>query len=288
MPRQDKNTLFRREALQRLDDIDELDRLVTVTHPRAWLTLGAVAALILTALVWASVGRLATTVSGDGILLAGTHMMRVTTVEGGQLERLDVGIGEVVTPGDTVGTLLVGESGTDPATHGAVVSPYGGRVVSIQAYPGQFLAPGAPLLTVEPTDVPLTATLYLPVDTGTRVQPGQEVQIMPANASVDEYGYIPATVTFVATLPSTPESMQAVLQNDFLVQTFAAGGPAIRIEARLREDRKTVSGYAWSASDGPATRISAGTTCSARIVLKRSAPITYAFPALERVLGGAE
>ena len=27
MPRQDKNTLFRRQALARLDDIDELDRL---------------------------------------------------------------------------------------------------------------------------------------------------------------------------------------------------------------------------------------------------------------------
>lgn len=288
MPRQDKNTLFRREALQRLDDIDELDRLVTVTHPRAWLTLGAVAALIITALVWASVGRLATTVSGDGILLAGSHVMRVASTEGGQLERVDVRLGENVVVGQTVATVTFSESGTTPAGHGTIVSPYEGRIVSLQAYPGQYLAPGAPVLTVEPTDVPLTATLYLPVTTGKKVRPGQEVQIMPASASVDEYGYIPARVTFVADLPSTPESMQAVLQNAFLVQQFAAQGPAIRIEARLKEDHGTYSGYAWSSSSGPAMRMSAGTTCSARIVLSRSAPITYAFPALERVLGGNE
>lgn len=288
MPRQDKNALFRREALQRLDDIDELDRLVTVTHPRAWLTLGAVAALIITALVWASVGRLATTVTADGILLAGSHVMRVSTVQGGQLESLDVRLGQVVPAGDTVGTVLLSSQDGTTAPRGTIVTPYAGKVVSLQAYPGQFLAPGAPVLTVEPTDVALTATLYLPVESGKRVLPGQEVQIMPASASVDEYGYIRARVTFVATLPSTPESMQAVLQNDFLVQQFAAQGPAIRIEARLQEDTETYGGYAWSSSDGPPTKISAGTTCSARIVLSRSAPITYAFPSLARLLGGGE
>ena len=106
MPRQDKNALFRREALQRLDDIDELDRLVTVTHPRAWLTLGAVAALIIVALVWASVGRLATTVSGEGILIAGSHISRVTAADAGQLESLSVMLGQTVSPGDEVATVI--------------------------------------------------------------------------------------------------------------------------------------------------------------------------------------
>ena len=82
--------------------------------------------------------------------------------------------------------------------------------------------------------------------------------------------------------------MQAVLQNEFLVQQFAAQEPTIRVEARLQRDPSTPSGYAWSSSDGPAMRLAAGTTCTASIVLSRSAPITLAFPALERVLGGAE
>jgi HlyD family secretion protein len=58
------------------------------------------------------------------------------------------------------------------------------------------------------------------------------------------------------------------------------------VEVALKRDPTTPSGYAWSASAGPATRLSAGTTCSARIVLTRDAPIIYAFPALERFLGG--
>ena len=288
MPRQDKNTLFRREALQRLDDIDELDRLVTVTHPRAWLTLGAVAALIIIALVWASVGRLATTVSGDGIRIAGAHIARVTTADGGQLESLSVMPGQTVSPGDQVATVVAADGGAAPASRSTVSTPYGGTVVSLAAYPGQYLAPGAPIMTVEPQGVRLTATLYIPVDTGRDVRPGQEVQIMPASASVDQYGYIPGRVLFVSELTSTPESMQAVLQNEFLVQQFAAQGPTIRVEANLQTDPSTPSGYAWSSSEGPNAKLAAGTTCTASIVLSRSAPITYAFPALEWVLGGSD
>lgn len=289
MPRQDKNTLFRREALARLDDIDELDRLVTVTHPRAWLTLGAVAALIVAAVVWASVGRLATSVSGNGILLAGGHVTRVVTTDSGQLDSLTVGLGDDVHEGETVGYVALPT--TSPASQPervAIVSPYAGRVVSLQAYPGQYLGAGAPVLTVVPTDEPVQAMLYLPVDIGKKVKVGQEVQIVPTTASVDEYGYMIGHVSFVATLPSTPESMQAVLQNEFLVQEFADGGPVLRVEADLVPAPQNPSGYAWSASNGPNGRISTGTTCTARIVLSRNPPITYAFPALKRFFGGSD
>ncbi len=288
MTRQDKNTLFRREALAKLDDIDELDRVVSVTHPRAWLTLGAVAALLIAALVWSSVGRLSTTVGGDGILLAGGHTLRVTTTEGGRLEQIAVGLGDRVSQGQAVATLMPPPS--TPANEHAVpvLSPYDGVVVSMQAYRGEYLAAGAPIVTVEPDAEPLQATLYLPVDVGKKVRLGQEAQIIPDTVSIDEYGFMRARVTFVADLPSTPESMQSVLQNDFLVQKFAAAGPVIRIEATLVREPSNPSGYAWSTSCGPDMRVSTGTTCSARIVLSSSAPLTYAFPALKRYLGGAD
>ena len=288
VPRQDRNTLFRRQALASLDDIDELDRLVTVTHPRAWLTLGAVAALIVAALIWASIGSVTSTVSCDGILLAGPYVTRVTTLEGGQLERLDVNLGETIVAGQTVATLQTGTDGAGDPASAAVVSPYEGRVVSLQAYPGQYLTPGAPVLTVEPTDAPLLATLYLPVDLGAHVRAGQEVEIMPTDVDVETYGFIPGRVVSVADMPSTPESMQAVLQNEFLVQQFSAAGPVIRVEATLSRDPATFSGYAWSSSDGPQMKLPGGTTCTARIVLERVAPITYAFPSLGQMQGGGE
>lgn len=285
VPRQDKNTLFRRQALEQLDNMDELDRLVTVTHPRAWLALAAVAALIVTAIVWASAGRLETTVSGEGMLLTGGRTLRVTTVGDGRLTSMLVGIGDRVAAGQTVATVT--PAGPQAAA-GAVTSPYSGVVASLQAYPGQYVAAGSPLVTVEPTGQPLVATLYLPIDAGKKVRAGQAVQIIPADVPVDEYGYLLGEVTSVAGQASSPESMQAVLQNAFLVRQFAAGGPVLRVQATLVHDPSTPSGYAWSSSDGPPERVSSGTSCAARVVLSRAAPITYAFPALGRVFGGSE
>ena len=289
MPRTDKNTLFRHEALARLNDIDELDRLVTVTHPRAWLTLGAVAALIITAVVWASIGKLATTVSGEGMLLRGGHTLRVVTPYAGQLAKLDVGLGDRVSVGQTVATIAVSDSqAAGPSAPAEVVSAYSGVVDSLQAYAGQYLAPGAPLVSIEPTDEPLLVTLYLPDEVGKKVRPGQKAQIIPSTVNVEEYGYLRGVVIFVAILPSTPESMAAVLQNDYLVQQFSAVGPTLRIQAKLIEAPANPSGYAWSSSHGPDMQISSGTACSARIVLSEDAPITYAFPGLKRYLGGTD
>jgi multidrug efflux pump subunit AcrA (membrane-fusion protein) len=282
--RQDKSGLFRREALERLDDIDELDHLVTVTHPRAWLALGAVAVLIVVGLAWASFGRLDTTVSGSGILLAGGRTLSVSPVESGRLTTLTVSQGDMVATGQTVATV---EPAGRPGTESAVTSPYDGVVGSVQTFPGQYVDAGAPLLTVVPRDEPLVATLYLPVAEGKKIENGQEVQIVPADVSVDEYGYLLARVSYVASQASTPEDLQSVLQNEFLAAEFSAAGPVVRVEASLVRDQSTPSGYAWSSQQGPPEPITDGTTCSARIVLSSAAPITYAFPALGR-LGGAE
>ncbi|MBE3074911.1 MAG: HlyD family efflux transporter periplasmic adaptor subunit [Actinobacteria bacterium] len=289
MPSQDKNSLFRREALASLNDIDELDRLVTVTHPRAWLTLGAVAALIIAAVVWASVGSLATTVSGEGILLRGGRSLRVITPSGGQLASIDVGLGDRITVGQKVATVVPTSSRQGSRATGVpVVSPYSGVVTSLQTYAGQYLSMGAPVVSIEPTDEPLVATLYVPDEVGMKIRLGQQVQIIPATISVEQYGYLEGQVVFVAALPSTPESMNAVLQNALLVQQFSAAGPTLRVEALLIKAPGNPSGYAWSSSGGPSTKISSGTVCSARIVLTEEPPITYAFPTLRRYLGGQD
>ena len=262
MPRQDKNQLFRREALERLDDLDELDRLVTVTHPRAWLALAAVAALIITALVWASAGRLETTVSGQGMLLTGGHTLRVTTLGDGRLTQVLVGIGDHVTAGQAVAVVTPAGQAQQSGGRGRDLSlRRRGRLPAGLSRPVRRRRRSADHGRARRA---LVATLYLPIDDGKKIKVGQSVQIVPANVSVDEYGYLLGKVTFVAGLASTPESMQAVLQNEFLVREFAAAGPVLRVEAALQRDPSTPSGYAWSSSDGPSGRVSTGTSCAGR------------------------
>ena len=226
MARQEKSGLFRREALDRLDDVDELDHLVTVTHPRAWLALGAVAVLIVVALAWASFGRLDTTVAGEGILLTGGRTLSISTLESGRLDAADRRLGR---PCHRRGRPWHGScrrSRRRDRTEAQCATPSRLPTTAWSARcrrsPASSSPPARRSLTVEPADQPLVATLFLPLDAGKKIKKGQEVQIVPATASVDEYGYLRARVTFVADLASTPSDMDAVLQNEFLTRAFSA------------------------------------------------------------------
>jgi hypothetical protein len=61
--------LFRKEALDRLSSPERLDRLVPLVTAADWLLFVAVAAVVAGVLLWAVVGRVATTVTGEGILV---------------------------------------------------------------------------------------------------------------------------------------------------------------------------------------------------------------------------
>ncbi len=323
-----KKTIFRDEALAKLDSLDELDKLVTVTRPRAWLVLGVIGLLILTALVWSMAGRLTTTVDGWGILLRGGRSLRVVSDNSGQVAEMLVKIGDIVSVGKPVATLsqpalelaargreavvsrlrrradrlgtveardaLAQAEAALTATRrqlseaATVLSSYSGLVASLQVYAGQYLNRGSPVITVEPAQLPLVATLFVTPGVGKEMQPGMQVQIVPANASVEEYGYLLGTVTYVAEMPSTPESMMAVLQNELLVAQFSAAGPPLRAEVSLQRQPANPSGYEWSSSQGPPYPISSGTACTARVILSSDPPITRVFPSLAHLFGSGD
>lgn len=65
----DKNSLFRKEALERLSSPEQLDQLMRIVTPRSWLPMSALGALIAGGLVWSIVGRIPVTTTGSGALV---------------------------------------------------------------------------------------------------------------------------------------------------------------------------------------------------------------------------
>lgn len=63
--------MFRKESLDRLSALEELDELMTVTSPRGWLALLALGGLLAALVVWALSASIVTTVGGRGMLVAG-------------------------------------------------------------------------------------------------------------------------------------------------------------------------------------------------------------------------
>jgi len=164
-------------------------------------------------------------------------------------------------------------------------SPSAGRILEVMVEPGDILASGTTLFSMEQTGLPLQAVVYVPAGQGKKVLKGMTIQVVPSTFEKVEYGFILGRVTSVAEFPSTQQAITSVLENEQLAQKMMAGGPPIAIEVGLQRDPKTISGFAWSSSAGPPQEIFAGTLCTASVVVSQQRPISLVIPALKKILG---
>lgn len=96
-------SIFRQAALDRLSSPEQLDRLMQVTDPRGWIALAGLWAVLLFGAVWSVVGRIPTTIQGQGILLSAAGIREVESLGAGVLSDLRVEVGDRVAVGDTIG-----------------------------------------------------------------------------------------------------------------------------------------------------------------------------------------
>lgn len=94
--------IFRKEALERLSSPERLDSLTTVTTPRGWLALIAVAIVIGGALVWGIVGRTQDTISGNGIMLRRGGLAQIQSISAGTISKMEVRAGDLIEPGQII------------------------------------------------------------------------------------------------------------------------------------------------------------------------------------------
>ncbi|MEO8561609.1 MAG: NHLP bacteriocin system secretion protein [bacterium] len=94
--------LFRKVALDRLSSPEQLDQLTQVTNSKAWLSLGAVALVLLTGIVWSVVGSLPERVSGMGMLLKSGGVLEIVAPGAGRIADVSVDVGDTVREGQVI------------------------------------------------------------------------------------------------------------------------------------------------------------------------------------------
>ncbi len=105
--------IFRKSALDRLSSPEELDSLMRVTSPKAWLALVAFGALVLTAIIWGICGTIPTKVVGQGILVHPEGMLEVLSRGAGQVSAVYANPGDLVKKGQVVARIEQNKLGED-------------------------------------------------------------------------------------------------------------------------------------------------------------------------------
>lgn len=165
-----------------------------------------------------------------------------------------------------------------------VKSPISGVVIGVRKTVGDVVREGDPLINIATTGEGIDAVIYMAPQDGKRVKADMNALVVPTTVKKEEYGGIKGNVTYVSSFPVTPQGMQAVLQNEELVENFTKNGPLIAVRVRLTKDGNTFSGLKWSSSKGPEQKITPGTLMSGRITVRAQSPFSLVIPSLKKVL----
>jgi len=169
-----------------------------------------------------------------------------------------------------------------------ITSPHAGRIIEVLAEPGGLARRGRPVARLNRSGEgpqELEAMLYVPGTDGKKIKSNMDVHVSPTTVKKEEFGSINATVKRVSEFPATPARVERVLNNDRLVKMLTAKDAPYEMQADLKLDSTTFSGYEWSSSEGPETQIRSGTMCRATVTVEERRPIELVMPALKELIG---
>jgi HlyD family secretion protein len=176
----------------------------------------------------------------------------------------------------------------DISENSRILSVQEGCILEFSAALGQVVQPGSRLgnMRVGGEDHKGQALAYFMIKDGKQIKPKMSIHITPDTVQRERFGGIVGKVTGVSPLPVTPEGTVAAIGNSQVVKNLIGeAGAAIEITAELETDPRTPSGYKWSSSKGPDSKITSGTTATVRVTVEERAPITFVLPFLRELAG---
>ncbi len=95
--------IFRKEALERMSSPERLDQLIRIVSSKHWLMMATMLALTGVVVGWCILGRLPTTVSGQGIIIRPRKIVEIQSQATGKLVNFNLRVGDPVLRGNVLG-----------------------------------------------------------------------------------------------------------------------------------------------------------------------------------------
>jgi HlyD family secretion protein len=169
----------------------------------------------------------------------------------------------------------------------SLTSSVAGRVIEIRKNVGDTVAQNDVVATLEDATATVQVIAFVNADVGRRIQTGMPAEISPTDVKREEYGFMLANVSERGEFAATDAYIMSRMRNESVTKKLTAQGTVIEVRAALKVKESTVSGFEWSTSGGPPTKIGGNTLVSVNIVVARKAPITMVMPFLRKTFGVA-
>ncbi|MCZ1005846.1 HlyD family efflux transporter periplasmic adaptor subunit [Streptomyces lydicus] len=266
---------FRQQALSKLQSPEEIDLPVRFARPQGWLVLTVTVLFVIAASVWAVTGTVSSTLGAPGILTHGQGSYILQSPVSGQVTAVLAQEGKRVAANTPVLKVRTARGTAVVRTLDA------GRLTTMVATIGSVVTTGADVASVERVAHardPLTATLYVPAQSGATVPVGAAVDLTVQSVPSQQYGVLRGRVKAVGRTAQTRQRIGAYLGNSQLGEQFSQHGQPLAVLVQLDAAPHHASGYTWSASGGPPYALDSMTPVTGAVHLAAQHPIDWLLP----------
>lgn len=274
--------LYRKAALERMANPEQLDKVLKVTSPMSWLALLGITLITVVTVIWSFIGTIPETVTAKGIVSSVVGSNSVYTEDAGTVVSLRLRTGDEVHLGDPVMTYR-------NASNEIVVvySDQVGIVSELVVKKDDKFTPGTDIIRVSPlAQDSQMIVCYVTLANAKKLERGMQVNITLDSLDSNSYGHMVARIINIDAYATPKEGMASVLGSDNnLESAFTQNGAVVAVACELYPDPDTASGYYWSNAKGGSVTVQNGSLVTAKIVTDEVAPITKLFSKLRDLWG---
>ena len=169
----------------------------------------------------------------------------------------------------------------------SLTSSVAGRVIEVRKNIGDTVAQNDVVATLEDATATVQVIAFVDASVGRRILAGMPAEVSPTDVKREEFGFMLANVSERGEFAATDAYIMSRMRNESVTKKLTAQGTVIEVRAALKVKESTASGFEWSTSGGPPTKIGGNTLVSINIVVARKAPITMVMPFLRKTFGVA-
>ncbi len=200
------DSLFRKVSLERLSSPEQIDQLMKIRSPSAWLILTSAIVLLIVGIMWLFLGKIPVTVSCEGNIMPVDGLSEVQAANTFSIEKIFVEPDSFVHKSEILVKGILSDNGVEYL----VKAPCNGIVTNVYINEGSVVTPGSRLVCIEPTKengkTDLCAVMYVSVNECVKLSGGEAAFISPAGISLEHYGYIYGKVETVGRYPESEDN----------------------------------------------------------------------------------
>ncbi len=257
--------VFNEESLSSLHgEQNEGEEMARVSHPSLLFVLVAMLTLCAVAAYWCAFGTINYKVTAQGVVFPFDKPVGVSAVTDGSVKHILTSHGATVKKGDA---LL--EVRTQDSTI-TVLAPGDGTVLTYRAEEEEFKEGDniAWLMPNESVDTRREMLVYVGFDDLRDLEPGQQVQVTPADLQREDCGYAYGRILSIERYPTDRNEVASRLKLAPLA-SFIGDGAVYEVKVLLDAADKDSTTLKWSREKSSRLKMGTGTLCDVHVITEK-------------------